>query len=126
MGGYVSPQYDSVVATADKRRPGFRSAVARAREGLIANFGSEARGDDYLALGGWTEAARLAAKRSDAAFFRTRESRSALEAAAKLDNLDGEAKRALARLQAAVDQRQVANWDAVREDLDTLQDKLAR
>jgi hypothetical protein len=124
-GGTLAGGYREVAGAADHRDPNLRSSVASAREALNTFF-DEGAGGDYLALGGWTEAARLAAHRQDAEFFRRRESRDALQAAANLGSLDDEAKTAVARLQAAVDQRQVANWNAVREDLNTLQDKLAR
>ena len=81
---------------------------------------------DYFGLGAWTEAARLAARREDAAFFRPRESRKALERAVSLPGLNDEAKAAATRLRAVREQGTIGDWGAVRRDVDALQRGLAR
>jgi hypothetical protein len=79
---------------------------------------------DYFALGAWTEAARLAARRRDSAFFATRESRKALERAASLEELDDATKAAVARLRTIQDQGAVNDWARVEGDLNFLQRRL--
>jgi hypothetical protein len=123
-GGGIKLVYSDLVQTAGRRDPQLPRSVAGAGKNLAEFFGDDATAT-YLALGGWTEAARLAVARQDTAFFRTRESRKALEAAVGLGSLD-EANEAVARLRTVVDQRQVPNWSTLKEDLDTLQDELAR
>ncbi|MFL5385381.1 MAG: hypothetical protein ACJ8GN_22910 [Longimicrobiaceae bacterium] len=124
-GGGISLVYSELVRAADRRDPQLPRSVAGAGEDLAEFFGDDTSAT-YLALGGWTEAARLAVARQDTAFFRGREARKALEAVANLGGLGDEANAAEARLRTIVDQRQVPNWSTLKEDLDTLQDELAR
>lgn len=57
---------------------------------------------DWFALGAWTEAARLAAHREDAVFFREGRSRRTLARAAKLVGDDEAARSAVAEIRAAL------------------------
>jgi hypothetical protein len=124
-GGGIAPIYTEVAQAANRRDPQLPRSASAAGETLAEFFGDDAT-RDYLALGGWTEAARLAAARGDAAFFRGRESRKALEVAAGLGDLNREAKAAVAHLHTIAGQTEVRSWGAVKNDLETLQDELAR
>jgi hypothetical protein len=81
---------------------------------------------DYFAVGAWTEAARLAANRRDAAFFRARDNREALERAVSLDVLNDRARTVATRLRRAVEQGEIRDWTSLANDLGELQDALAR
>ena len=80
-------------------------------------------GEEGVALGAWAEAARLAAARHDAAFFRARESRAALGRAARMDVLPAEARAAVGRLQ---DVGEASDWAAVERDATALLAAAAR
>jgi hypothetical protein len=79
---------------------------------------------DYFALGAWTEAARLAARRRDSAFFAARESREALERAASLEELGPDMKAPVTRLRAIQDQGAAIDWARIEVDLASLQRRL--
>jgi len=81
---------------------------------------------DYFALGVWTEAGRLASIQKDAAFFRTRDSRKALEKAVSLPGLNEDAKAAATSLLAVQGQGTIQDWTSVSRDVDALQRGLAR
>jgi hypothetical protein len=82
---------------------------------------------DYFAAGAWTEAARVAALRENAAFFSTPETRKAVEKMSGLKGLRDEGKAAVARLRERIgNQREVQDWPALQNDLDTLLRELAR
>lgn len=92
-------------------------AGATAKAGLV---------EDHFALGAWTEAARLAANRQDAAFFRAPESRRALAKAAELPDLGADAAAALTRITAVRASGEVRDWDSLKVDLYKLQNGLTR
>jgi len=123
--GPVAAQYHAIAKAADQSDPNLRSSIAAAREELATFFGGDVMGD-YLALGSWTEAARRAAERGDAEFFRRRESRNALKTAAALADLSDEGKMAVTHLRAVQEQGKVKDWSSLRGNLDTLQNALAR
>ena len=77
-GGTVSPIYTAI---ADSLLPQ-DSLVQLLTDGR--EYLSKLVGEEYFALGAWAEAARIAANRQDAAFFRARASRRMLNRAAAL------------------------------------------
>jgi len=81
---------------------------------------------DYFAAGAWTEAARLAAKRKDAAFFSAQESRKALSHLVTLDGVTDSTRRALFPIFAWRDQKGTPDWDSLQRGLETLLQELAR
>ena len=121
----VAYEYRELAAAADRNDPNLQSSITSASENLTEFFSGDATGD-YLALGGWTEAARLAADRREAAFFRRRESRAALEAAANLGSLGPDGKNAVARLRSVTGEGGIRNWGSVTADLEVLQRELSR
>ncbi len=75
------------------------------REGVAAAVADV----EYLELGAWAEAGRIAARRRDAEFFRSRVSRDALDGAAELTVGNRAAGAAVERVRAAG----VDDWDAL-------------
>lgn len=74
---------------------------------------------DFVAIGGWAEAARLAVLRGDAAFFRSRRTEGTLARAQSLlagDDAAASALRAIAAARAS----DPPDWPALREAVDTL------
>lgn len=76
-------------------------------------------GEDFVGLGAWVEAARLAAAVPDEGFFRTRETRAALERAVAL-LAPGPARDSLERTRRAVRGDGTPRWEEVRGELDRL------
>jgi hypothetical protein len=84
---------------------------------------AEFLGRDFVALGAWTEAARIAAARRDAEFFRTPESRGVLERAGEIPDLPHPALSQIERVRAAA---AGPDWPVLAESLDGLLGTLAR
>jgi hypothetical protein len=121
----VSSEYHTLADDASRRDPKLAELIASARRDLTASAGDDATAD-YLGLGAWTEAARLAAKRQGAAFFHARESRDALKHAAALPGLDDDARAAVERIRALTDQGEVRDWASLHGELEELQKGLGR
>jgi hypothetical protein len=119
--GFVAAEYREIADSATWPRPIVVKKVTDAHDNLATIVDR-----DYLALGTWSEAARLAAKRQNAAFFRLRESRKALERATSAEGLNDAGKAAATRLRLAVEQGEVRDWTSLRNDLDELLRELAR
>ncbi|HEX6372321.1 MAG TPA: hypothetical protein VF006_25605 [Longimicrobium sp.] len=73
-------------------------------------------GEDGVALGAWAEAARLAAARRDAEFFRARATRRALERAAADPALPASARGGVERIRAALAAASAPDWGAVERE----------
>jgi hypothetical protein len=124
--GPLGAQYGAVAEAARSRDPRLAALVTAAGRDF-ADFAEAGGSADLRALGAWTEAARLAAARQDAAFFRAPESRHAVDRAASVTGLSAEATRAAASLRSLVhDHVEIRDWTALRRDLDSLQAELAR
>ena len=78
------------------------------------------RHDDAMAAGAWTEAARLAADRRDAAFFRGSSTRAGLRSATRAAGEDADARRAMGRVREALDRPGTPDWSALAPALDDL------
>ena len=89
--------------------------LERAAKRLATQFASE-----YLELGAWAEASRLAVHRRDAEFLRGRRSRAMLERAERLTVPSSEARAAVTRIRAALDAEGRLDWDVLAGGLDTL------
>jgi hypothetical protein len=72
---------------------------------------------DLYQLGAWGEAARIAAARRDVEFFRVRESRRALDWAARLPTLPDAARPAVERLQSRLQSPKAPDWAALNRDV---------
>lgn len=72
---------------------------------------------DYLRLGAWTEAARLAANRQDAAFFRAGDTRAMLRSAERLTEGDARARAALAAVRAELPPQEAPKWKDLEANL---------
>jgi hypothetical protein len=120
-GSLLETSYRMIADSAHWPRPKVLKKVDEAYTDL-----STAAEPDYLAVGAWAEAGRLAARSEDAAFFRTPESSRALEAAAALDALDERSRAAIGRLRNLQSQAAVDDWQVVRRDLDLLLATAAR
>lgn len=94
--GMVVPTYREISARAGQPADSLATALAEGRESL-AMFVDE----DHFNLGAWAEAAGIAAKRRDAAFFHARASRKLLDRAASLPALEAEARSAIEAIRAA-------------------------
>jgi hypothetical protein len=117
----AAPSYRDIVQLASWSRPQVLKQIAAARVGVLPFVDP-----DYFAVGAWTEAALLAEHRRDAAFFRTRESRKALEQAAKMVGLTRSAREAVTNLRALQDREEIKDWDSIQLNLEMLQRELAR
>lgn len=100
-------------APADSLRP----LVEQATERLASRLGEE-----YFRLGVWVEAARLAVRQRDEAFFRDRGTRDALEGA---ERLTGDDPTAVEDIRAAIPPRGAPDWARLSGSLDALLDKVA-
>lgn len=85
----------------------------------------ERLGRDYLRLGAWTEAARIAAHRRDEAFFRSGATRGMLRRAERLTAADPTALDAVSSVRAALAAQGPPDWNALTERLDTLLNEVA-
>lgn len=74
-------------------------------------------GEEHVEVGAWAEAARIAAARRDAEFFRARGSREALERAAALPSLTEPARGTLERVRAAIHADGGPEWSALEREL---------
>lgn len=110
--GPVVAIYREVEGRAGEPAEALEPALARGRQSAARLAGEEA-----VALGAWAEAARLAAARHDAAFFRARATRDALDRATRVDGLPTAAREALDRLRASSDP---PDWTALQRDATTL------
>lgn len=81
---------------------------------------------DYLELGAWLEAARLAAAARDTAFFDSRTSRDVLDHARELRGLPPPARAALDSLSAVGRGRDALDWSALGRTLTSLLGALGR
>ena len=112
--GTISGQYHAIGEAAGARPDSLRGLLETAREGL-----ADLVGEDPLRLGAWAETARLAAVSGDAEFFGKRETRRALEWAAKQPQLDDADPAVLARIR-SVAEGGVTDLALLRRDLDAL------
>jgi hypothetical protein len=112
--GAVAAAYRDIGARAAEPAETLAPSVAEARESL-ALFMDE----DHFNLGAWAEAAAIAAKRQDAAFFHTRASRKILERAASLSSLDAETRATVGTIQAAA-QADQPDWNVLVKQSDEL------
>jgi hypothetical protein len=78
-----------------------------------------------LELGAWTEAARLAAVRHDAAFFRDRQTRSTLDRLALRTAADPPARAAVERVRLVLAEADPPRWDALVDALHALAREIA-
>jgi|GEM_PF-936940 len=76
---------------------------------------------EWLELGIWAEAARTAAARHDAGFFRSRRTRALLDRASTLPEMDGDTRAALKAVRAAIPvggrSLDAKQWDELRRDI---------
>lgn len=86
---------------------------------------AERWGREPLRLGAWTEAARLAAERRDAAFFRDDTSGDVLDRAERLAGTDPGGRLAVERVRAALAGEGPPDWGALSPALDTLLREIA-
>lgn len=104
--------YREVEGRAGESADALEPVLARGRQSAARLAGEEA-----VALGAWAEAARLAAARRDAAFFRARATRDALDRATRIDGLPTPAREALGRLRASSDP---PDWAVLQRDATAL------
>jgi hypothetical protein len=100
------------------------SLDALLRRGWAA--GAAAVGAEDASLGAWLAAARVAASRGDAPFFRAEASRRAADALAARGELDETARGAAARVRAAAGEGPAGDWAALGGDVETVLVALGR
>jgi hypothetical protein len=108
--GPAAAVYGEVRRRAGEPAAALEPALARGRRSA-----ARLAGEEGVALGAWAEAARLAAARHDAAFFRARATRQALARAGRLDL--PAARAALDRLRAISDP---PDWASLQRDATAL------
>lgn len=118
--GAVAAAYRDIASRAKEPAETLVPSVADARESLVA-FVDE----DYFSLGAWTEAAAIAVRRRDVAFFHANASRKLLERATSLPSLDDETRAAVEaiRTAAAADQ---PDWMILAESTNDLLHRIAQ
>lgn len=117
-GGLVASEYQAIGERAGQAPEALAGPLESARENLAM-----LAGEDYFALGAWTEAAMLAAERRDAAFFQARASRKMLDRAASLTSDDAEAGAAVDAIRAAADP---PDWAALQAQTRALMGRIGR
>jgi hypothetical protein len=116
----VTTQYARIRARAGRPAAELEPLLRRAQDDA-----RRVTSPDAFALGAWTEAARIAALRGDAGFFRSAASRRAMSHAAGSPLLDANARTAVATVRAKTETGEVGDWKAVRGALGTVQRALA-
>jgi hypothetical protein len=81
---------------------------------------------DYVSLGAWAEAARLAAQRRDPAFFDAKQSRKALDQLPEIPEITPSARAAAEQVHAAVQAGVEGRWDTLETALADLLKELGR
>jgi hypothetical protein len=76
--------------------------------------------EDHFALGAWAEAARIAVRQQDGAFFRARASRKMLDRAASLPSLDPEARTTVEAIRTATQAEGQPDWTSLQTHTDQL------
>ena len=118
FGPPVGETYRVVARQAGAPSGRLRAELRRGVKGISALLD-----DDLVALGAWAEAARVAARQRDAAFFASRATTMMLRRASALDGVPADGRTALAQLQAPADRR--GDWPAVAHAVDLLLRSLA-
>jgi hypothetical protein len=118
-GGTVSPIYHAIAARDSLSQDSVLHLLAEGRKYLPPFVGK-----DYFALGAWAEAARIAAHRQDAAFFRTRASRRMLDRAASGPSPEDATRASVEKIRAALAPDE-PDWMALRSETDQLLRSLA-
>ena len=113
--GPVAALYRDIDARSGDPRDQLAETVEEAEEQLALFVDS-----DYFRLGGWAEAARIAALSKDAEFFRSRESRRAVRRVQALDSLDEEGRRAASSLREAAEADGEPDWPFIQTQTDQL------
>lgn len=112
--GPVAAAYRDIESRAQEPAETLVPSVTDARESLAA-FVEE----DYFNLGAWAQAATIAAKRRDAAFFHARASRKLLDRAASLPSLDDNTRATVEALRTAARADQLS-WSVLETQTSTL------
>jgi hypothetical protein len=74
-------------------------------------------GEDYVSLGAWAEAARVAAARRDTEFFRSRTTAAALDRATSISTSGPAVVTSTGRIQAAIKAEGALDWGALEAEL---------
>lgn len=97
-----------IAARAGQPSDSLRPLVQQAQERLEGLYER-----DFVRLGAWAQAGRLAARRRDAAYFATGDVRGMLEPAERLTREDAPAQRALSAVRATLPAEGAPRWDAL-------------
>lgn len=111
--GLVTAVYDDIASRAGETPETLDEPLAEGRAAVMALTEAE-----HVRLGAWVEAARIAAVRRDAEFFRSRDTRAALDHAAELLAANEPAQAAVERIRAAVRAEGAPEWRALAGHLD--------
>lgn len=112
-GGPAATAYRQLAARAGEPASALRDPLDDAGDAAASLVDGE-----RMTLAAWTEAARIAAARQDAAFFRASATRDALARAAEDSGLSADARQAAARVSGP--NVAAAGWPSITRDLDTL------
>lgn len=74
-------------------------------------------GEDFVALGAWAEAARVAVARRDEAFFRSRTTAAVVSYIMEHASLDANVRGSVDRIQTTVDAKGAPDWGALEREL---------
>jgi hypothetical protein len=106
---FAARYYREIAASASEEPKQLATSLAEARK-----FEAGVLDEDYMSLGAWAEAARIAAERRDAPFFHARASQKMLDRAASLPSL-GEDSRPLIEAIRAAAQADQPDWTVLSE-----------
>lgn len=83
-------------------------------------------GEGFVALGAWAEAARVAAARRDAGFFRSRTTSAVLDRTRKHPSLDEQARGSVEQIRSAIRAEGAPDWGALEREITQMLRALAR
>jgi hypothetical protein len=118
--GAVAAAYQDIAARASEPAETLAPSVVNARESLVAFLD-----EDYFSLGAWTEAAAIAARRRDTAFFHASASRKLLDHAASLPSLDYETRAVVETIRTAAAAEQ-PDWTTLAKSANDLLHRIAQ
>lgn len=113
--GPVAAVYREVARRAGEPAEALEPLLEQGREAV-----ARVAGEEMVALGAWAEAARIAAARRDAEFFRTRETRATLERLEELSDSDPPARAAVERIRSALSAEGAPEWGALEGGVEGL------
>jgi hypothetical protein len=119
--GPLAAVYREIARRAGEPADRLEPLVAQGRDSI-----AQILGENFVALGAWVEAARVAAARRDAGFFRSRVTSAVLDRTTKHPSLDEQARGSLQQIRSAIRAEGAPDWSALERELLGVLQALAR